>query len=157
VIPRVVAKLFRVVAEAVGGRGAGTGGPLPLGLGGQPVILARLGRQPAAVFHGGVVGDAKDRVALAAVAGGLVGVGLGRAGKGVGVGLQLLLDDLRRIDRLLLAVAVVLVPGDLAFTHPEGLDSNRVLRALVVLATRLVRRAAHQVRAAGDRYHLELN
>src|SRR3989442_1125511 len=61
--PGVLAELVRVVAEAVRSAGAGAAGPLPLGLGRQAVQLARLGRQPPAVLHRRVVGDAQHRVA----------------------------------------------------------------------------------------------
>ncbi len=63
-----------------GGLGAGAAGVLPLGLGGQAVDLARLRRQPAAVLHGRVVGDADGRLASLAVAERLVGVGRASAG-----------------------------------------------------------------------------
>ncbi len=162
-VPGVLAELLGVVAPGVGGLGAGAAGVFPLGLGGQAIDLAGLLGEPAAVFHRGVVGDADDRLAVAAEAEGLVGVGRGRAGDGVGLLLGLgLPGEVDLLPGLLLQVEregeqVVFLPGDLALAHPERGDLDGVLRALVLAALLLARRAAHGEGAAGDRQHLELH
>ena len=50
---------------------------------------------------------------------------------------------------------LVLAPGDFALAHPERLDFDAHLRAFVVVALGLARRAAHEELAAGDGNHLE--
>ena len=108
-----------------------------------------------------MVGDADDRLPLAAEPEGLVGVGGCRPGHGVGrflgVGLRgevdllaLLPLDVHREREL-----VVLVPGHLVLAHPERGDLDLVLRALVVLPLRLGFGAPHRELAGRDRDHLE--
>src|SRR5262249_47318961 len=104
--PGVIAQRRRVGAEGVRRRRPGPARPLPLGLGRQAVDLAGLLRQPAAVLHGGVVGDADDREPFAAHAEGLVGVGRRRPGDGVGALFLVLLGLLLGV--LHLPVQVVL-------------------------------------------------
>ncbi len=160
--PGVFAEGREIVAEGVGGRGPGAAGVLPFGLGRQAIGLARLGREPAAVFHRRVVRDADDRLPLAPEPEGLVGVGGGRPGDGVGrlcslrlLGevhpLVLLPPQIHRKGEL-----VVLVPGHLVHAHPEGGDLDLVLRSFVLRPLLLRWRAAHYELAAWDGKHLEL-
>src|SRR5262245_64838727 len=65
--PGVLSQLARIVAEVIGRRRAGPAGPLPLGLGRQTIDLARLLRQPTAILHAAVVGDANHGMAFPAV------------------------------------------------------------------------------------------
>ena len=77
-----------------------------------------------------------DRLAVAAEAEGLVGVGRGRPGHGVGLLLGLrLLGQVDVLPLLLLQVEregelVVFVPGHLVLAHPERRDLDGMLRAL---------------------------
>src|SRR4029079_11113964 len=72
--PRVLAERARIVAETVRRRRAGARRVFPLGLGGQAVRLARLRRQPAAVFHRRVPRHVDRRLLALAVAERLVAV-----------------------------------------------------------------------------------
>src|SRR5262249_12571249 len=153
VVPRIIAELFRVVAEVVGRLAAGSAGVLPLGLGGQPVDLACLLRQPAAVLHGGVVRHADRRGLVVTVAGRHVGVGGRRPGDGIGAfvlvifgGLLLLLGRFLRLPE-----EVVLIPGHFALAYPERADRHRVLGPFVVAASCFGARAAHDEGPARDR------
>ena len=66
-VPGVLAELAPGRRRRIGGLGAGAAGVFPLGLGRQAIDLARLGRQPAAIFHRGVVRHADHRLSLAAM------------------------------------------------------------------------------------------
>src|SRR6202000_1063270 len=54
--PGVVLQLFRIVAEAVGGLGAGAAGVFPFGLGGQAIKAAGLFAEPLGVLPRGKLG-----------------------------------------------------------------------------------------------------
>ena len=105
-----------------------------------------------------MVRDAHDRMALAAVAEGLVGVGRRRPGDGVGGPWFL----------RLLVVLCSCLPGwslqNMSYSSQvtshlpiqKGRIADRVLRPFVVPAALLAFRAAHQEGAAGDGDHVEL-
>ncbi len=115
--------------------------------------------QPAAIFHGGVMGDSQGGIIVVSVGESLVGIGGSRAGDGV-TELFRLFADVGPGWRLALGetlgpVPIVFVPLHFELAHPEGLDGDRVLRPLVGSAALFLLRAAHHECAAGNRHHLE--
>src|SRR5204863_4544657 len=122
-----------IIAKTVGGRCAGPASPFPLRFRGQPVLLASLLREPAAILHGRVMRDRQHGELLAAVAERLVGVRWRRAGDGVADLVQLFSDvrPRRRPSGTLRPKVIVLVPGHFTFPYPERLNAYRVLRPFV--------------------------
>src|SRR5262245_6468403 len=135
VIPAIIVQLCGIVAEAVGGSGAGPAGPFPFRLGRQAIVLAGLFRQPAAILHGGMMRDRQGRVIVMPVAKGRVGIR--RSGTGDGVAnLLRLLANIRPGRRLPFGKSlgpepIVFVPLHLQFAHPERLDGDGVLGSLI--------------------------
>jgi integrase len=153
--PGVLAQLADVIAPIKRGSAAGPAGVFPLGLGGQPVRLAGLERQPAAVFHRRMMADADHGIALVAEPPVFVDVRRGGPGDGVGVALGGRGRRFSSVRGKRLAVQVEFVPGDLGLAHPEGAQADGVLRPFVGAAALFAVGAAHHERAGRDRHHVE--
>src|SRR5207249_8944581 len=73
-VPGVIAQLLGIVAEIVRRLTPGAASVFPLGLGGQSIGLACLGRKPASILLGGMMGNVDCRMAFAAEAERLISV-----------------------------------------------------------------------------------
>src|SRR6266581_5719055 len=80
IVPGVLGKLFRIIAEEVSGFSSGPAGVLPFGFRRQAIEFAGFGAKPLAIFIGGVVSHGDGGESFFAHAETHLGVGPGRMG-----------------------------------------------------------------------------